>query len=202
MLLGSERQVNQSPGHYSRSSVEEQFEIKRANPGVVLHTHEEIVEPRSTEASILTMTRKIVRFDVREESQAEAKHVGDDHQGSPVVTNDCGVDEALHNQDEEQNVCYNPSAYSITLVSQHIPSGGGRSSSNAAGKRQEQDYLQDHPDAVQLDGACVDLREVLPHEIDDSPIGYLPEHVPSKISKGTLIRVTGEPKIRNAHRWP
>ena len=137
ILFGSKWQVYQSPRHYSRSSVKEKFEIKRANPGVMFHAHKEVVKDRSTEASVFSMTGKIMRFDIGEKSQAEAKHIGNNHQGSPVVANDCGLNEALLNQDEKQKVCYNPSAYAITLVGKHISSRRGRSSSDAAREREE-----------------------------------------------------------------
>ena len=104
ILLGGERQVNQSPGDNPRPSVKEQFEIERANSRVVFNTHEEVVEAGSAEAPILGMTGKIVRLDVTEQRQAEAKHISNDHQGSPVIADNRGINEAFHHQEQKQKV--------------------------------------------------------------------------------------------------
>ena len=103
----------------------------------MLNAHEEIVKGRSTEATVLGMTRKRVRLHISEHGQAESEHVADDHQGSPVVADDGGINEALLHQDEKQKVWHHPSTNTITLVTKHIPGWRGSASSDAAGQRNE-----------------------------------------------------------------
>ena len=168
----------------------------------MLDTHKEVVETRSTETPIFRMTRKIMRFDVREEGQAEAKHIGNDHQGSPVVADNRCLYQAHFHQDKEQNVRHNPSTKAITVIGQYVSSRRSCSTSDATRKYQEQKHLQKHPRAVQHYRTCANFRDVSSREDDDGPGGYLVQHLPPQISKRALICVTGVPEEGNTDWWP